>query len=195
MKKTLRILIACLPFCFFGCASSKLYIPGEKEIVYKNLAIENLEIADAYLDLKNYAKAAEFYKKAMRNKSIYMTAFYKYARCLALARDWDNSLDAYNRLIELDPENLSLKLSIAYITAMSGKIDESIIMYKELVGSHPDDEGVLENYISLLLNVGRAEDAEKQYFILKEKFPDNSKIKSFEQTLKTDLDNFSVPEK
>ncbi len=181
-------------FCS-GCASVDLYIPGEKAIVYKNLALEYLEIADAYVNLKNYAKASEFYKKAMRNKEVYMTSFYKYARCLALARDWENALAAYNILLSKDSSNLSLRLSVAYITAMSGKIDESIVMYKTLVAEYPDDEAALENYISLLLNVGRAEDAEKEYFILKEKFPNNSKIKSFEQTLKSELDDFSVPKK
>lgn len=192
MKKLLKAFFVGSFFVFFGCASQDFFVPGEKSVVYKNLAIEYFEIAEAYVDLKNYAKAAEYYQKSMRNEDLYMTSFYKYARCLALAQDWDKARETYETLIALDPENVSLKVSVAYITAMSGKTDDAIMLYRNLVESNPDDEMLLENYITLLLNVGRGEDAETQYLVLVSKFPDNAKRKSFEQKLYSTVDNFSA---
>ncbi|MBR6912542.1 MAG: hypothetical protein IKN34_01875, partial [Treponema sp.] len=62
--------------------------------------------------------------------------------------------------------------------------------FRKLNEENPYVQSILENYITLLLFVGRAEDAEKLYFTLKEKFPDSSKIKDFSQKLAESIDNF-----
>ena len=45
--------ISAVAFLFSSCASS-ISIPGEKNRVVENLAAEYYNIADAYLDQKNY---------------------------------------------------------------------------------------------------------------------------------------------
>ena len=94
-------------------------------------------------------------------------------------------------MLSLDKDNLSLKLSLAYVYAVKGDTDTAIAKYKILMDENPYNEPILENYITLLLNVGRAEDAEKYYFIMNEKFPDNSQLSSFAQKLSDLLDDFN----
>ena len=178
-----------------SCASAELRVPGEAKIILKNISIEYYNIAEAYMGVKKYDKAAEYYQLAMRNEELYLLSYYKLARSYALAKNWEEAQKSYEYLLSLDPENTMIKTSLAYITAMSGEIYAAILKYKELLDLNPYDEGLLENYLALLINVGRGEDAEVSFFILKEKFPDNKQISTFAQKLAEIVDNFDPDKK
>ncbi|MBQ8013376.1 MAG: tetratricopeptide repeat protein [Treponema sp.] len=195
MKKCLCFSFVCLLIFFISCSSSAFQIPGEKKVILKNLATEYYTIAEGYMEIKNYTKAAEYYKLAMRNEDLYLAAYYKLARSYALAKNWDEATKYYEDLLEKDSENTMLKTTLAYITAMRGNTDEAIIMYKNLIEKNPYDETLLESYVALLIFVGRGEDAEKSFFILKEKFPDNKQLNSFAQQLDEIVDNFDADKK
>lgn len=160
-------------------ASGGLLVPGQNDIILRNLATEYYNVAEAYVDVKNYAKAAEYYKLAMRDEGLYLTAYYKLARSYALAKDWDNALPIYEDLLSRDSENGELAASVAYITAMRGDTDAALVMYQSLLEKYPSEQRFLENYISLLVDSGRGELAEAQVFVLKEKFPDSTLLSSF----------------
>ena len=169
MKKFYCIpAILVLGFSFFSCASNELRVPGETELILKNISTEYYNIAEGYMDIKKYDKAAEYYKLAMRHKELNLPAYYKLARAYALAKNWDKASECYDELLKLDPENTMLKISIAYITAMSGNVDEGILQYKKLLEDNPYDQNLLESYVALLINVGRGEDAEESFFLLRE---------------------------
>ena len=196
MIRTLsKIILLYSLIVLSSCASSSLRVPGESRIILKNLANEYYTLADGFLEIKNYTKAAEYYKLAMRNEDLYLAASYKLARCYALAKDWEKATEAYSFLLNLDKDNVQLKTSLAYITVMSGKIDDGILQYQELLTQNPYNENLLESYVELLINVGRGEDAEESFFTLKEKFPDNKQITSFAQQLSEIVDNFDADKK
>lgn len=180
---------------FLSCTSSSLRIPGESGLVLKNIAIEYYNIAEGYMDIKKYDKAAEYYELAMRNDELYLTSYYKLARSYALAKNWDKATESYNLLLERDPENVLLKSSLSYITAMKGETDQAIKQYKELLEANPYNENLLESFVALLIYVGRGEDAEESFFVLKEKFPDNKQISKFVQQLSDIVDNFDADKK
>lgn len=196
MKPKFFLISLAVSLIFFGCASNQISdfgikVPGETKIILKNLAVEYNAIGDGYMGIKNYTKAVEYYEKALRDKDLYLSVYYKLARAYALGKNYDKALDAYEHLLSLDKENLSLKLSLAYIYAVKGDTDTALAKYKILMEENPYDEAILENYITLLLNAGRAEDAEKYFFVMKEKFPDNSQLSSFAQNLSDLLDDFN----
>ena len=147
------------------------------------------------MGIKKYDKATEYYKLAIRNKDLYLTAYYKLARSYALAKDWENAMKAYEYLLSLDKDNSMLKTSIAYITVMRGDVDSGILQYRDLLEKNPYDENLLESFVALLINVGRGEDAEESFFALKEKFPDNKQITTFAQQLSEIVDNFDADRK
>ena len=184
-----------LSLLFISCASDGFRVPGEEKIILKNLATEYYTVAEGYMEIKNYTKAAEYYKLAMRNEDLYLTAYYKLARSYALAKDWENAVKTYNELLELDGENTVLKTSLAYITAMRGEVDDAIVQYRDLLKENPYDENLLESFVSLLINVGCGEDAEESFFVLKEKFPDNKQLSTFAQQLADIVDNFDADKK
>lgn len=195
MRRILHIFLLFLIFSFVSCASTGLRIPGEEKIILKNLATEYYTVAEGYLEIKNYTKAAEYYKLAMRNEDLYLTAYYKLARSYALAKNWDEAVKTYNELLERDGDNTLLKTSLAYITAMRGDVDDAIVQYRDLLKENPYDENLLESFVSLLINVGRGEDSEESFFVLKEKFPDNKQLSTFAQQLADIVDNFDADKK
>jgi len=81
------------------------------------------------------------------------------------------------------PENKDLQISLAYIKGMSGKIEESAQLYKELMEKFPNDSSLLENYLTLLLFSENLEESEKQYQVLSQKFPDNADLQSLSDKL------------
>ena len=170
-------------------ASGGLLVPGQNKIILKNLATEYYNVAEAYLGVKNYTKAAEYYKLAMRDENLYYQAYYKMGRAYALAKDWNNALPIYQDLLARDPDNGELASSIAYINAMRGDVDEAFSQYRALIEKNPNDQALLENYLSLLVDTGRGELAEEQYFILKEKFPDSKLVSSLATRIAEMVDN------
>lgn len=180
----------CLILLFSACSSSPVHVPGETRVILKNLATEYYNVAEGYMELKKYDKAAEYYALAMRDKDLYMSACYKLARSYALARDWDKAWESYETLLEHDKENSVLRASLAYITAMRGDTDGAIVRYRALLDESPYDESLLESYVALLINAGRGEDAREYFFVLKEKFPGSGRITTFSQKLSEILDDF-----
>lgn len=195
MKKYIIPVIFCsLVSSIFLSSCESFRVPGESKLILKNISNEYYNIAEGYFGIKNYSKAAEYYKLAMRNKDYYLTSYYKLARAYAMAQDWDSAQSCYEELLKRDSDNTTLKVSIAYVTAMRGETDKAIEQFKSLNETNPYDEQILSNYIALLLFVERAEDAEIQYRALKEKFPDNAKIKDYAKRLSELTDNFSDDE-
>lgn len=189
MRKSF-IAVLIITASFFSCSTdSHFAVPGENQVVRENVSTEYLAIADAYSDLGKYDKAAEYYLLAMRDKRLYWNAYYKLGRTYALAKNWSNAENVYARLLRRDPKNVNLRLSLAYIKAMSGNLDDAILIYKSLLEEQADDETVLVNYITVLLSQGRAELAEEQLAVLKEKFPDNKSISDLSKKINDALQN------
>lgn len=189
MKFPSFALVSAFLLVMQGC--STVGVPGEGKVVLRNIATEYYSIAEGYFGMKNYSKAAEYYERAMKDESLRVASFYKMARSYAMAQNWEKAAPCYDELLSQDPDNLNLKVSVAYIAAMRGDTDSALSQFKSLCEENPYEEQVLENYVALLLFVGRAEDAEVGYRKLKATFPENSKLKDFSQQLSELADNFS----
>ena len=193
MRKSLFALITASLLAgsvITGCAASGgVLVPGQNRIILQNLAVEYYNIAEAYINLKNYTKAADYYKLAMRNEELYYQAYYKLGRAYALAGNWNKAMPIYEDMLARDPENAEIAESIAYIHAMKGNSDEAFARYRALIAKYPNDQSLQENYVSLLVDHGRGEIAEKEYFVLKEKFPDSKLISDLSVRIAEMVDN------
>lgn len=166
-----------------------LSVPGQDRIIIKNLSIEYYNIAEAYMDVKKYAQAADYYRLAMRDKTLYVQSYYKLGRAYALSQDWDNALAVYTDLLTRDKDNIDLQQSVVYIVAMRGDIDDALQQYRELLQQYPNNQTLRENYVSLLVETGRGEVAEQELSVLKEKFPDSTVISSLTEKIAELVDN------
>jgi len=55
-------------------------------------------LAKSYEEQKNYSKAISYYKKVLRDKELYDSAYYKIGYCNAKAGNWAEALKIYNQV-------------------------------------------------------------------------------------------------
>ena len=67
---------------------------------------------------------------------------------------------------------------------MDNETDKAIELYSKLIQSYPENSSYLENYIAVLIQAERLDEASAQMDILKEKFPDSSKITKIQEEIK-----------
>lgn len=182
--KVAAILVA---MTFFSCKTTKFIIPGEKKVAIDNIFIEYYNLGEEYFKLKNYKKAAEYYIKASSNKDIHNAACFKAGRSYALAKEWTSAGQVYEEILKKDKGNVSAKESLAYVYAMSNDFERSERLYTELVTSNPNSAEVLVNYTIVLVTLEKYKDAAEQLATLKEKFPDEEKIKTLEEKVSAAL--------
>ena len=147
-------------------------------------------LGDSYFKLEDYKKAAEYYELAMRKKDQYWAAYYKLAKCYVFSSDWTNAEPMYKKLLERDPENASLKAGLAYIYSMQGNFSKSISIYEELLTAQPKNQEYIENYLAVMaadekkFEKNHAEKFIGAYDNLKEEYPENKNLKTFEDKYK-----------
>lgn len=190
MKK--NKIFTCVGFSFFiagfmGCSSfGGFSVPGETEIIERNIVAEYMNIANAYEDLKKYDKALEYYQLALdsdKKNKIDNSVLYSMGRCYVLQKNWSSAKKIYSQLLLVDEDNTNLKISLAYIDAMSGNLEDACVQYKKLSEENPSDASLIKNYISVLMAADKLDEAENQLGILKEKFPTDSSIKSLQENI------------
>lgn len=193
MKKysavTLLISLILLSSSIMSCKSTNgIPIPGEEKYRIGNISAEYFQIAKAYYDQKNYKKAIEYYELAKRDKNFEESAFYQIGVCYVMQKEWDSAEAVFNEILKKDPENSTIKSSVAYIKANAGKFQEAIDLYRELSEQYPNDSSYLINYINILIADKRFELASKKLNDLKEQFPDSNQITSFEEKIADGLE-------
>ena len=169
-------------FLFFSCnTTAHIPVPGEKTVQKSNISNEYYTIADAYFDLGKYDKACTYYKLAMKNKSLYWSSYYKLGKSYVNLKNWAEAEKIFVDLLKRDSENVSLKMSLAYISAMNNDLVKSEELYSQMWETNPDNADILSNYINVLIAAGKKEKAKELSFELKEKFKDNKYISEFEK--------------
>lgn len=181
----LSAFVILAAFALTSCATGgHLPVPGEAAVVKQKISSEYLTIADTYYSLEKFDKAIEYYKLAMKDKSLYWTAFYKQARSYAMVKNYTQARKMYFALLRRDKDNLNVRLSLAYLYAMEGKLDKAEVTYAFLWRDNKDNADTLVNYISVLIAQEKYQKANTYLDVLKERFSDNSNIATFDTKLK-----------
>ena len=183
---------AVFMFIISSCVSSNVSVPvpGQNGAKTRNIYVEYYTLGDSYFKLEDYKKAAEYYELALRKKDQYWAAYYKLAKCYVFVSEWNNALPMYKRILERDPENASLKASLAYIYSMQGDFKHSINIYEELLQAQPKNQEYLENFLAVLaaddknFEKKNAAKFREAYETLKNEYPENKNLKTFEEKYK-----------
>ncbi len=184
MKKS-AIVIFVFIFLIFSCKSVNSFVPGQKKIQINNLYAEYYNIADSYYSLKNYSKAITYYTLCLENKDLYNASYYKLGLSYAMNKDWNNAQKVFSDIYKKDPQNDSIKSSLAYVYSMNGETKKAEELYFEITQSQTESCEYQENYIAILIQNEKYDLAEKQFSLLKEKFPNSTKITDIEKKLAT----------
>jgi len=173
-----------------SCTSTSQFdfaIPGETNVLRKNIATEYYQIAEAYTELKKYDKAATYYKLSMRDPNLRKAAYYKLGRVYVFAEKWEDAEKVFIQLLKIDSENQNFKTSLAYIYGKNGKPEKASELYFKLLETNPDNSEILVNYILLLVAQEKLDDAQAKLLVLKQKFPDSEFIEEIQNMIYTKL--------
>lgn len=176
----------CLSLCLVGCFSTVGMIPGESKVIQRNISEEYYAIAETYKGQKNYTKAIEYYTLALGNKELHDSAYYQIALCNVYSKNWLPARKSFIKLLKRDPENFSLKMSLAYIEAMCGNFKKAEMMYDVICLDRPNDPKPLVNYVNVLIASEKYELAKEKLNLLEGKFPDDEHV----ETLKKKVSEF-----
>lgn len=187
--KLLGIAIVFISFNFFNfsCSSTSI-VPGQQKVVIDNIYVEYSNIGDSYFKLEDYTNAVKYYKMAMQNRKIYWAVYYKMAKAYAYSSNWNEALPMYETMLKRDPENNSLKASLAYIYIQQGQLKKAGDYYSSLLEIDPLNEKYLENYLAILMPDSKSyfnnkEKIEKSLENLKSNFPNNKNAESFQNKI------------
>ncbi len=183
----LSAALLCAAFAASGCVSAsssqRVYLPGEKDRILRNLAAEYYTLAEGFAKQSQYAKAIGYYELAKRDPSLYRAAYYRQGCMYALNKDWSKAEAVFSDLLLQDPENVTLQASLAYIAAMRGDTEAALAQYESLVLHHPYDADLQINYIYLLLDAGDVDKARAQFAVLARRFPTNGSLETVEKRI------------
>jgi tetratricopeptide (TPR) repeat protein len=85
--------------------------------------------------------------------------------------------------LKRDPDNNSLKVSIAYIYAMSGDTDKAVKIYTELVEKNLENDEYMQNLIAVYIAKKDYETSVKYFETFQQTFPDNKNGEKIQQEL------------
>ena len=185
MKFAKKIFLLFLVFSLCSCASQG-FLPGEKTVILRNLSSEYFNIAENYLAQKNYSKAIENYLLCLRTAQKENTnqVNFQLARAYALNKNYENAENIFLDLLKSDQNNTILKESLAFCYAKNGKISESIDLYKELYKTNTFSEEIVNNYVLVLLEGKKIDEANQILSDFKLASPDSKIIESLESKIK-----------
>ncbi len=181
--KRFQVFVLISSVLFFSCKTNTVFVPGEKNELVKKVFSEYYTLAEEYVKLENYTKAIENYKFAMKDKSLHDASYYKIGQCYAWNKQYKEAAEVFSNILKKDKNNVSLKSTVAYLTAMQGDVKGACTQYKNLVLENPDNPDLLVNYVSVLIVAKDYETAKINLEFLEKKFPSTTQLKSLKENL------------
>jgi len=168
-------------FVLIGCLILSSCAMMGNSVVKKEIAVEYMELADAYAAVKKYDKAATFYERAAKHDEYYNATRYKLARMYALSGKWENAVEVLEELYLQEPDNLLISNAYSYALVSLGELEKALPIYEKNYAEHDDNPVQARNYAEILFLAQRWDDATACIELLREQFGDTEEL--------SDLDN------
>ena len=145
----LFFLLVLLAFSLLSCITSA------------SKAEEYYAIGNAYLDLKKYADAENWFNKAKFHKSTKTASEYNLGRIAYETGRYKEAAEYFYQIVKADGENITALKAIAYTYIKLEEPEKAASYYRIILDLVPEsyDEGY--NYALVLMALGEAEEAEK----------------------------------
>jgi len=145
-------------------------------VVKQELAAEYMELADAYVAVRKYDKAAAFYERAGAHKAYYNATRYKLARMYALSGKWENAVEILEPLYTMEPENLLVANSYSYALVSLGELEKALPIYEKNYSENTDNPVQARNYAEILFLAKRWDDCTAHIARMREQFGDAEEL-------------------
>ena len=99
---------------------------------------EESRLADSYYQNKNYNKAIEYYTESLKLKPNDAQSLYRRGRSFEEIKQFQNAIKDYNKVLELDKENVNAILSLAINSLREKKYVDAELYAKKVIKINPD---------------------------------------------------------
>lgn len=111
-----------------------------EDLLYATPHFAQANIAWAYFNKKDYAKAERYYREALRNQPRFVIALRGLARTQSALGNHAEAIETLDKALDLTPRFPLLYLDLADIYAASGNTGEAVNTYKKVIALFPDTE-------------------------------------------------------
>jgi len=115
-----------------------------KEMIPNSLVILS-RLSNFYLRGGRLKEALETSQAVLKFDPQYFDALYVSGLALANLGKWIDSLDYFERALEIEPENKSLQLQYAYSLAANGRGADALKIYEKLKKQYPGDYQIYQD--------------------------------------------------
>jgi len=122
--------------------------------------VDSLSIASvSYLKgPHNTSKAEEYVRRALKLDPKHINSLLSAGDLYRLLRRDAEAEQAYQEVIAQDPDNYPANMNMGVLLFAIGKSKESVAYFERVYRKHPQDPGVISNYLSCLNSPNRVED-------------------------------------
>jgi Flp pilus assembly protein TadD len=109
----------------------------------------------------NYSDAADWYLVSALTQSVNADAWLRASTLLFPPTSWNLKFaeNVLSRAVQMNPSNVALIFDLGVVLQSSGRPDEAIILYYEVLRLDPDHDGAVANLASALHSMNRKEEA------------------------------------
>ncbi|HEY3129230.1 MAG TPA: tetratricopeptide repeat protein [Acidobacteriota bacterium] len=124
---------------------------------------ERYNLANAYLDLKQYDEAIASYREAIRLKPDYLDAMNNMGRAQNEAGKTTDAIKTYTTILSLDRNYLPVYLNLASVYLKSGDFPQAARVCREGLAIFPNSGGLHMNLAIALNGMGQAQQSAQEY--------------------------------
>ncbi len=133
-----------------------------------------LSLAQLYITIKDHSDAEATYRKAAQLFPNEARVFFEMGRCYGAEKQWDLSVHALARAVELDPKNRPYVDALGWTQARAGRYDDSLATFRRVY----DEAEAQFRLAEMLEHLGEAEPCRQHLRAALNKDPQMDKAKA-----------------
>lgn len=122
-----------------------------------------LPLSAFYVGIERGEDAARVAEQAVKLAPDMPEAHHALGLALHISLRLDEAAAEYKRALELDARTPSVRRSLADLDRAGGKFEEALALYREQLTATPNDKGARAGLVLALYELGRTEDADKEF--------------------------------
>jgi tetratricopeptide (TPR) repeat protein len=125
----------------------------------RDVAAEYYNVGNAYYELGQYEKSAQYYRNALRVDPTFAKASFNLALVSVRLKKTDEARGILETLLATDPQNVTVMAALAWALHEGGKDSEALERYQDILKIAPENQDARYNASLILWKLGRLQEA------------------------------------
>jgi tetratricopeptide (TPR) repeat protein len=125
----------------------------------RDVAAEYYNVGNAYYELGQYEKSAQYYRNALRIDPTFTKASFNLALVSVKLKKADEARGILEGLLASDPQNVTVMSALAWALHEAGKDADALARYQDILRIAPENQDARYNASLILWKLGRLQEA------------------------------------